>query len=139
MFAASDIPSGKRLIEYVGRWIDKMESNRLCELNNPYVFYLDEDWDLDGSVAWNPARFINHSCDPNCEVDQDEENRIWICAIRNIKTGEELSYNYGYDLESYKDYPCLCGSSNCVGYMVAEEHKAQVTRKRGLVATSRRP
>jgi SET domain-containing protein len=130
VFANKAIPTGRRMIEYVGRRISKKESDRLCEGNNPYIFFIDDEWDLDGSVDWNPARFINHSCAPNCEVEQDDDNRIWIQTIKRIKVGEELSYNYGYDIEAYEDYPCLCGAKRCVGYMVAEEHKAQVTRSR---------
>ena len=132
VFAIKAIPAGRRLIEYVGRRIGKEESDRLCEGNNPYIFFIDDEWDLDGSVDWNPARFINHSCAPNCEVEQDDDNRIWIHTIKRIKPGEELSYNYGYDIESYEDYPCLCGAKRCVGYMVAEEHKARVMRSRSL-------
>lgn len=138
LFATRDIPAEYRLIEYVGRLVDKEESERLCENNNPYIFYIDEDWDLDGSVSWNPARFINHSCAPNCEVDQGDDNRIWIDTIRLIKAGEEISYNYGYDMESFQDYPCRCGASDCVGYMVAEEHKTRVLRQRSRRISSRR-
>ncbi len=129
-FARRRIPAGHRLIEYVGERITKAESARRCEENNPYIFTLDETWDLDGSVAWNPARHINHSCAPNCDAE-DDEGRIWIVTRREIEAGEEISFNYGYDLESYQDYPCLCGDPGCVGFMVAEELFPQVRRRHG--------
>jgi hypothetical protein len=51
----------------------------------------------------------------------DDEDRIWICSRRAIQRGEELTYNYGYDLENFRNYPCRCGAATCLGYMVAEE------------------
>lgn len=119
-FARCDIPAGTRVLEYVGERITKAESLRRCEANNPYIFHLDDEYDLDGLVPWNPARFLNHSCAPNCEAVL-EGGRIWIVALRDIRAGEELTFNYGYDLVDYQDYPCHCGAPNCVGYMVAEE------------------
>lgn len=119
-FAAQAIPSGTRVLEYVGERIDKRESLRRCEADNQYIFTLDAATDLDGNVGWNPARFINHSCAPNCEAEV-EDGRIWIVSNRAIQAGEELTFNYGFDLEDYKEYPCRCGAAECVGYMVAEE------------------
>src|SRR4030095_7914957 len=74
-FARIDIPAETRLIEYVGERIDKHESLRRCEQDNQFIFSLNPNEDLDGNVDWNPARFINHSCAPNCEAQVDE-NRI---------------------------------------------------------------
>jgi len=91
-----------------------------CSQNNPAIFCLDDDWDLDGSVEWNPARLLNHSCSPNCDAEQDD-GRIWIVAQRLIQPGEEITYNYGYDLVDYREHPCQCGAAECVGFMVAEE------------------
>jgi uncharacterized protein len=119
-FAVCPFPAGTHLIEYVGEIIDKRESLRRCELNNEYIFALDETRDIDGNVDWNPARFINHSCAPNCEAVLDD-GHIWIIAARDIAAGEEITFNYGFDLEDYRNYPCTCGAPNCVGHMVAEE------------------
>lgn len=119
-FARRAIPAGTRFIEYVGEKISKSESLQRCSANNEYIFTLTEELDLDGNVAGNPARFINHSCAPNCEAEQDGE-RILIFALRDIAAGEELSFNYGYDLEDYREHPCQCGAPNCVGFIVAEE------------------
>ncbi len=127
-FARKVIPAGTPVIEYVGERIDKKESLRRCEAGNPFVFSLDEQWDLDGSVGWNPARFLNHSCEPNCEAEL-RNGRIWIVARRDISPGEELTFNYGFDLVDYREHPCRCGAPGCVGYMVAEEFFEMVRRQ----------
>jgi hypothetical protein len=119
-FAACDIRQGEKVIQYVGPKISKAESLRECEGGNVYIFTLNDEVDINGNVEWNPARYINHSCEANCESENDEDE-IWIQAVRDIKAGEELTYNYGFDMDEYKDYPCLCGSTQCVGYMVAAE------------------
>jgi uncharacterized protein len=119
-YARVDIASGTEMVEYLGNKIDKQESLRQCELDNPYIFTIDDQYDLDGNVDWNPARLLNHSCSPNAEAI-DDEGRIWITALRDIKAGEEITFNYNYDLADYKEHPCKCGAANCVGYIVAEE------------------
>lgn len=132
-FARKDISRGAQIIEYVGEKIDKAESLRRCEADNQYIFALDAATDLDGNVDWNPARFINHSCAPNCDAEMDQ-GRIWIIARRDIQCGEELCFNYGFDLSDYKDYPCHCGSPDCVGFIVAEEFFEHVRSMRRLAA-----
>lgn len=127
-FARTDIAAGTRVIEYVGEKITKAEGLRRCEQDNEYIFTLDDEFDLDGNVAWNPARFINHSCAPNCEAPDD--SRVWIVALRDIKAGEELTFNYGYDLEDYREHPCQCGAAPCVGYIVAEEFFDHLRKQR---------
>jgi hypothetical protein len=119
-FATSLVPAGSRVIEYVGERITKQQSLQRCSRNNQAIFYLDEAWDLDGSVDWNPARFLNHSCAPNCDAERID-GRIWILARRRIEPGEEITFNYGYDLEHYREHPCRCGTPECPGYIVAEE------------------
>ena len=119
-FARAAIPKGTRVVEYIGERISKQESLRRCEGNNQFIFSLNDAEDLDGNVAWNPARFLNHGCAPNCEAEL-QDGRIWIIATRDIPAGEEITFNYGYDLVDYRDYPCRCGARGCVGYIVAEE------------------
>jgi len=119
-FAKTDIAAGTWVIEYTGEKITKAESLLRCEAGNEFIFSLGDEWDLDGSVPWNPARFLNHSCEPNCETERIE-GRIWIIAIRNIQAGEELTFNYGYGLEDYREHLCHCGAAGCVGYMVSPE------------------
>jgi uncharacterized protein len=119
-FAQSAIREGTRLIEYRGQKITKDESLRRCEQNNEFIFTLDDIFDLDGNVGWNPAKFINHSCEPNCEANIIDE-QIWILALRDIPRGEEISFNYGYDREDFEEHPCRCGAPGCLGFIVAEE------------------
>jgi SET domain-containing protein len=131
IFAAKDIPKGTHVIEYVGEKVTKEESDireimhKEASKKDPakgvvYMFELNDKYDIDGEVPYNTAKYINHSCDPNCEIIYVGEH-IWVVACRDIKQGEEVTYNYGFDLEDFKDYPCRCGSKNCVGYILAEE------------------
>ena len=120
-FARRDIPAGTRLIEYVGLQVSKKKSDELSLRQNSYLFTLNESSDLNGKVSWNPARLINHSCEPNCEANLDENDHIWIFSIKPIARGEELTFNYGYSLEDFMKFPCRCAAPSCVGYMVSEE------------------
>ncbi|HLH57330.1 MAG TPA: SET domain-containing protein-lysine N-methyltransferase [Verrucomicrobiae bacterium] len=119
-FARREIPAETRIIEYLGEKIDKQESARRCQSNNVFIFSLNDQQDIDGNVEWNPARLLNHSCSPNCEA-RLEADRIWIFALRDIRAGEELTFNYGFDLVDYRSYPCQCGSPECIGFIVAEQ------------------
>lgn len=131
VFAARDIASGERVIEYQGEKITKAESERrgLAHMDEAertgrgavYLFTLNKKYDLDGSMDWNLARLINHSCNPNCEA-QIIRGRIWIVARRRIRKGEELSFDYGFDLDCWQDHPCRCGSEKCVGYIVGRQY-----------------
>jgi SET domain-containing protein len=139
VFAEQFIAASTEIIEYTGELISKEESLRRCEAGNYFVFTIDETWDLDGDVPANPARFINHSCEPNCEALQDDDNRIWITARRDIRPGEELGFNYGYDLDMYRDHLCRCGTVRCVGFIVAEEFHDLVRRNAAHIATATPP
>jgi SET domain-containing protein len=121
LFARRDIAAVSRLIQYVGRRIPKEYSDQLCQKRNAYIFRLNEQEDVDGKVSWNPARLINHSCEPNCDAELDNRDRIWVISRRAISCGEELTWNYGYDIKDFMNYPCSCGAAACLGYMVAEE------------------
>lgn len=139
VYARKAIAVGTRVIEYVGEKITKKEAERRCDAQLErhrssgeqegavYVFQLNKRYDIDGNVPWNHARLINHSCAPNCEPEIIR-GHIWIIALRDIDKGEEISYNYGYDLENWADHPCRCGAEECVGYIVAEEHRAALKR-----------
>lgn len=139
LYATKDIPTDEYLIEYVGEKIDKEESDKrgwdqmdlAAETGEAavYIFTLDDEWDIDGKFPENAARLINHSCDPNCEAQIWEEKEIWIISLREIKKGEELFFNYGFDLENYKDHPCRCGSKNCVGYICGEDYWDALKKK----------
>lgn len=128
VYATQDIAKETQIIEYLGEYIDKEESERRAweqvahadETGDAavYIFTLDDKWDIDGDVPWNDARLINHSCEPNCEawIEGDE---IYIYALRDIKAGEELTFDYGFDVDCYLDHPCQCGTDSCVGYIVS--------------------
>ena len=140
MFTTVEIPKGERVIEYVGDKITKKESNRRAEVQlrraaksgtgSVYIFTLNQRYDIDGNVNYNRARLINHSCKPNCEVDIIR-GRIWIISKRKIKEAEELSFDYGFDLDSFEDHPCTCGASNCVGYIVSKNSWRTLKKKIG--------
>jgi len=130
VYAAQDLEPETQIIEYLGEYINKevseeraWEQAAKAEESGEaavYIFTLDEQWDIDGNVPWNDARLINHSCEPNCEA-WIEEDQIFIYSIKPIKKGEELTFDYGFDIECYEDHPCLCGSDHCVGYIVSQE------------------
>jgi uncharacterized protein len=139
VFAGTDIPAGTRVIEYIGEKVTKAESDRRADIplkrnkkngeyGAVYIFKLNKRHDIDGNVPYNTARFINHSCDPNCEAEISR-GRVWIIALRGITKGEELTYNYNYDIEDYEDHKCGCGSNRCVGYILDEEYWGQLKRK----------
>ena len=129
LFATVPLSRGARVIEYLGERISKAESARRCASQNWCIFSLDDGFDLDGNFDWNPARFVNHSCAPNCEAECFG-GHIWITALRDIRPGEEITFNYGYDWEAYEEHPCHCGAPECLGFIVAEEFFPQLRRRK---------
>jgi len=139
VFAKVDIPAGAKIIEYVGERITKQQSDKVAEERiekyrgnekesaGVYLFELNNGYDLNGDVEWNPARFINHSCNPNADTLNDRHH-IWIYAKKDIKKGEEITYDYGYDIDDYQSHPCYCGSENCVGFIVAEDKRDRIRK-----------
>jgi SET domain-containing protein len=121
LFAAIDLKQGMRIIQYRGEKITHQESERRLAEDNVYIFELNPHYAIDGSTPKNLARYINHSCDPNCEVENTGRT-IWIVAARNIQEGEELTYDYGYEVKNYEANPCNCGAKNCCGYIVARQY-----------------
>lgn len=137
LYATADIEEETDIIQYVGEKITKKESTRRAldweekarksGEGLVYIFELDDKYDIDGRLGKNPARYMNHSCDGNCEaINYDGE--IWIVARRDIKKGEELVYDYGYDMEHFLDHPCKCGADNCIGFIVREDQRAKVKK-----------
>ncbi len=133
VFALKDIPKNIKIIQYVGEKLsksegDKRSAKRLSKYlhsqtdGSVYIFELNSNYDIDGSPKYNKARYINHSCDPNCEVEI-MNNEIWISSIKKIKKGEELSYDYGFefDKDDFKDHICKCGSKNCIGFIISSD------------------
>lgn len=124
-FAMRVVGSGETIVEYTGELIPKSESAKRCAAGNHFIFAIDDQWDLDGDHPDNPARFLNHSCSPNCEAVL-RGGKVWILAMRDLRPGEELTFDYGYDIEDYRNHPCRCGASGCCGYVVAESLRDQV-------------
>ncbi|HVF41012.1 MAG TPA: SET domain-containing protein-lysine N-methyltransferase [Gemmatimonadaceae bacterium] len=132
-FATRRLRPGQRIIEYVGDRItndeaDKRYDEEHMSRHHTFLFTLDDDTVIDGDVKENVARFINHSCDPNCEAVIEDEH-IWIYALKNIQPGVELAYDYQYertgenDEELEKFYVCKCGSPKCRGSIMKPEKK----------------
>jgi len=128
LFTAQEIKKGTRILQYIGEKITKAESIKRLAQGNAYIFAFNDHWDIDGRVLRNKARYINHSCDPNCEVHMTSRT-IWIVALRDIKTGEELTFNYGYELDDEMAQPCTCGTEHCCGFILAQQYWGVVKHK----------
>jgi SET domain-containing protein len=122
-FATSPIPSGVRLIEYSG---EQLTPDDAAGRHHTFLFAIDDDVVIDAAVNGNAARFINHSCDPNCDAVIDD-GRIWIETVRDIAPGEELAYDYAYILDerhtpaAKKRFPCSCGALICRGTILGKK------------------
>lgn len=132
VFARRMIRKGTRVMEYVGRILPEAEADALYgDGNEPdgivLLFTLENGYVIDGAVGGNDARFINHSCDPNCETIQ-EGDRVFITALRTIRAGEELTYDYHLTVDPEADaeeerarYACRCGVPSCRGTLLHGE------------------
>jgi SET domain-containing protein len=132
LYASKNIKSGTKIINYIGKLISTKETETNPKFDNEkdiYLFNLNSKYDLDGDYSWNTARLINHSCNPNCEVE-GKGLKLWIRTIKDIKKGEELSYDYGFGYDAdYTQFPCKCRSQNCVGYIVREGSRWRINKK----------
>jgi hypothetical protein len=138
VFALQDIAEGDTLIEYVGEVIswDEAQDRHPHDPKDPnhtFYFHVNEDRVIDALHGGNSSRWINHSCNPNCEADEDKD-RIFIKAIRNIRAGEELNYDYGliidepYTKKLKAEYPCWCGSKNCRGTLLSPKERKETPK-----------
>ncbi len=129
VFALSDFAQGETIIEYVGEIITWKEALRRhphdpTDPNHTFYFHIDETHVIDALYGGNSSRWINHSCKPNCEPDE-VDGRIFIKAIRDIKAGEELNYDYGLVIDApltdklKLEYPCWCGAKKCRGTLLS--------------------
>ena len=132
VFALERIPKGTRVLEYTGERIRHDEADNLYD-NRPYTYLFgvgDGTYVIDG---YGLAMYVNHSCDPNCETEEDEDERVWIMATRDIAAGEELVYDYFlYDGKGVAK--CTCGAKKCRGTMYSPKE----IRKRKREAAKRR-
>lgn len=146
VFALVDIPRGERIIEYVGEIISWDEAQRRHphdpdDPNHTFYFHVDEHRVIDALHGGNASRWINHSCGPNCEADE-QDGRIFIKSLRKIKAGEELNYDYGLVIdepltpELKAEYPCWCGTPQCRGTLLSSDLES--AEARGELAPKRR-
>ena len=131
LYAATNIKKDTKIIEYKGKIITVKETETNPKFDNDkaiYLFNLNKKYDLDGDFKYNTARLINHSCDPNCEVD-GVGLKLWIYAIKDIKKNDELTYDYGFSFDKdYKDFPCRCGAKKCVGFIVNSQSRWRIKK-----------
>ena len=117
VFAAEDINKNRRIIDYDGELIDHKESykreTKYLKKGCIWCFTVNRRWVRDGNVGGNVARFINHACKPNC-YSQIIDGVIWIRAAKNLKKGDELTYNYNTDGEA--EIKCRC-RADCKNYL----------------------
>lgn len=141
VFAIEPIAKGERILEYKGkrRTHDEVDTDTDgsgdVESGHTFLFTLDDDYVIDANYKGNDARWINHSCDPNCEAVLDEnekkpkKSRVFIEAMRAIEPGEELTYDYGITLDERhtkrlkKIWACHCGAKKCTGTMLQPKRK----------------
>lgn len=129
VFALREIVRGERIIEYTGERISHDEADRRYpedESSHTMLFIVDDEIVIDATQKGSPARWINHSCRPNCE-SVDDEGRIYIEAICDIQAGEELTYDYNLVLDephtpaAKRDNPCFCGEKRCRGTLLGSK------------------
>jgi SET domain-containing protein len=119
------IRKGTRIIEYTGKRVSWESVPENSDDPRTFLFGLHNGKDvIDAEIGGNESRWINHSCDPNCEAIEEENDRVFIYALRGIRAGEELSYDYAPEMddprtkESEKESACHCGASKCRGTML---------------------
>lgn len=124
VFATKSIRKGARIIEYTGRRVPWESVPDDVDASHTFLFGIEDgSIVIDPEIGGNEARWINHSCSPNCEAIEEEDGRVFIHALRAIKPGEELFYDYQLEMddptpEDEQDSKCLCGSANCRGTML---------------------
>jgi hypothetical protein len=148
VFATAPIAKGTRLVEYVGERVSHAEADRRYEDkdandNHTFLFTVDDRIVIDAGVGGNAARWINHSCDPNCET-VIEDKRVYIEAARHIARGEELAYDYmisrepGDPPDIEQIFACRCGAGKCRGTMLLPPQKKKRKARRGGKAAGKR-
>lgn len=140
VFALQPLAKGEEIVQYKGRLLTHAEANHLYadsgESGHTFIFTLNDDWVVDANVGGNSARWINHSCAPNCEAviheaadDDRRHDRVVIEAIRAIAPGDELTYNYGITLDEphsarmKRIWACRCGAKHCTGTLLQPKRR----------------
>jgi len=134
VFATRTIRKGTTIIEYRGQrttWeiASERAAPREDDPHHTFIFGLDDGTVIDAGVRGNAARWINHSCAPNCDTYEDDEGRVFIESVRTIRAGEELTYDYMLNYDGQigprvrARYRCQCGAPTCRGSMLAPERR----------------
>jgi SET domain-containing protein len=113
VYADEFIPKGRKIIEYTGERISRMETSRRAGNKLNYLFALDDYWTVDGAVGGSGAEFINHSCAPNCRALILRRHILYM-AVRDIQPGEELTVDYRFEAD-VPAVKCSCGAAACRG------------------------
>ena len=140
VYAVAPIKAGERVVEYNGERICWKEALRRHphdpdEPNHTFYFALDAGGVIDGKINGNSARWINHSCAPNCEAEE-VDGRVYVHALRDIEPEEELFYDYGLVIDARltkklkREYACRCGTSTCRGTLLATTDEAGEKKKK---------
>lgn len=146
VFAVATIAEGTRIIEYTGELISEEEGERRYptipddpEPEHTYLLTLDDERLIDANIGGNEARFINHSCDPNCEPITFGDH-LWIIAVCEIQAGDELAYDYAIELDERhtpaqkRRFPCSCGEAICRGSILRPKRQLATLRVRRAIA-----
>jgi len=135
VFAATDLPAGRMLLQYRGRLLSHAQADArydgTVDTGHTFLFTLNDDYVIDANFDGNAARWINHSCNPNCQAvtvehpgEDRARDRVMIETLRPIAAGEELTYDYGIQLEvrhterMKRIWACRCGAAECSGTML---------------------
>jgi SET domain-containing protein len=136
LFATKPIKKGTRIVRYFGPLLDS-KKKKDDDIENKYLFELNNRWTIDGSVRANVARYINHACKPNAESDvKPRKRRVYIRAIKNIEPGEEINYDYGTDyFKAYlKPIGCKCDACEKKRKKKRAEARAERVKEREKAA-----
>lgn len=142
VYAVTDLTAGEVILEYIGEVITWEQAqarhpHNPADPNHTFFFHVDASRVIDAAVGGNVTRWINHSCDGNCEAEE-QDGRIFIKALRDIAAGQELHYDYGliieerYTAKLKAQYPCWCGADTCRGTLLAPKTKRRALPANGV-------
>lgn len=148
VFARRRILPGECIVEYKGERIDWATALKRAEaagspINHTFFFSLADGRIIDGGTNGNDARFMNHSCEPNCEPLEHEDGRVFIYSLMEIEPGQELTYYYALIYEGRhttaikRSFPCRCGAPACTGTMLAPKNRTSPAKQRKIRSTGK--
>lgn len=147
LFATAPIKKRSRVVEYKGRLLNTEQANKRLSRGSRYLYEINSRWTLDGTPRSNISRYINHSCNPNCQTTT-VKRRVFVFTLRNIKPGEEITYDYGIDYFKNVIGRSRCQCSRCRKRRAKrarelrakrERRAARLARERNAKRRARRP